>query len=133
MSTIKVAFGTATGNNGSTIASYNAEIVGKGLVTNGQNSTFGLIDFVGSATVRATVTDSRGMTSAPVDVSINVIDYFLPIVTNLKITRAQSDPNIFQLSPIVKIAPLMVGGVQKNQLKITTSVAPYDTHLSTYQ
>lgn len=131
LSTIKVTFGTATGNNGSTIASYNAEIVGKGLVTNGQNSTFGLIDFVGSATVRATVTDSRGMTSAPVDIPINVIDYFLPFVTSLKVTRAQSDPNIFQLSPIVKIAPLMVGGVQKNQLKITTSVAPYDTKVYT--
>ncbi len=52
-------------------------------------------------------------------------------MTNLKITRAQSDPNIFQLSPIVKIAPLMVGGVQKNQLKITTSVAPYDTKVYT--
>lgn len=123
----KVTFGTATGKNGSTIKSYNAEVVGKNKFITGNGSNFDMLDFTGSAVIRATVTDSRGLTSAPVDTTINVLDYFLPQTISLKITRAQSDPNIFQLSPIVEIAPLTVGGVQKNQLKIKVEVAPYDT------
>ncbi|OHX26867.1 hypothetical protein BKX95_07995 [Streptococcus iniae] len=126
LSNVKVSFSGATGSNGATIVGYRAEIVGKGNVTTANGGTLGMMDYVGSATVRATVTDSRGLTSAPVDVSINVIDYFLPIATNFKVTRAKSNPNILQLSPIVKIAPLMVGGIQKNQLKLKVEVAPYD-------
>lgn len=127
----KVTFGTATGKNGSTIKSYNAEVVGKNKFITGNGSNFDMLDFTGSAVIRATVTDSRGLTSAPVDTTINVLDYFLPQTISLKITRAQSDPNIFQLSPIVEIAPLTVGGVQKNQLKIKVEVAPYDTGVYT--
>lgn len=127
MSRPKVTFGTATGKNGSTIKSYNAEVVGKNKFITGNGSNFDMLDFTGSAVIRATVTDSRGLTSAPVDTTINVLDYFLPQTISLKITRAQSDLNIFQLSPIVEIAPLKVGGVQKNQLKIKVEVAPYDT------
>lgn len=131
MSRPKVTFGTATGKNGSTIKSYNAEVVGKNKFITGNGSNFDMLDFTGSAVIRATVTDSRGLTSAPVDTTINVLDYFLPQTLSLKITRAQSDPNIFQLSPIVEIAPLTVGGVQKNQLKIKVEVAPYDTGVYT--
>lgn len=131
MSRPKVTFGTATGKNGSTIKSYNAEVVGKNKFITGNGSNFDMLDFTGSAVIRATVTDSRGLTSAPVDTTINVLDYFLPQTISLKITRAQSDPNIFQLSPIVEIAPLTVGGVQKNQLKIKVEVAPYDTGVYT--
>lgn len=127
MSRPKVTFGTATGKNGSTIKSYNAEVVGKNKFITGNGSNFDMLDFTGSAVIRATVTDSRGLTSAPVDTTINVLDYFLPQTLSLKITRAQSDPNVFQLSPIVEIAPLTVGGIQKNQLKIKVEVAPYDT------
>lgn len=131
MSRPKVTFGTATGKNGSTIKSYNAEVVGKNKFITGNGSNFDMLDFTGSAVIRATVTDSRGLTSAPIDTTINVLDYFLPQTLSLKITRAQSDPNIFQLSPIVEIAPLTVGGVQKNQLKIKVEVAPYDTGVYT--
>lgn len=131
MSRPKVTFGTATGKNGSTIKSYNAEVVGKNKFITGNGSNFDMLDFTGSAVIRATVTDSRGLTSAPIDTTINVLDYFLPQTISLKITRAQSDPNIFQLSPIVEIAPLTVGGVQKNQLKIKVEVAPYDTGVYT--
>lgn len=131
MSRPKVTFGTATGKNGSTIKSYNAEVVGKNKFITGNGSNFDMLDFTGSAVIRATVTDSRGLTSAPVDTTINVLDYFLPQVVSAKITRAQSDPNVFQLSPIVEIAPLTVGGIQKNQLKIKVEVAPYDTGIYT--
>ncbi|MGT2753224.1 DUF859 family phage minor structural protein [Streptococcus porcinus] len=131
MSRPKVIFGTATGKNGSKIVSYNAEVVGKNKFITGNGSNFDMLDFAGAATIRATVTDSRGLTSSPVDVSINVIDYFLPIVTSAKIIRAQSNPDILQVLPFVEIAPLMVGGIQKNQLKMSVSVAPYNTGVYT--
>ncbi|HGI1765911.1 TPA: DUF859 family phage minor structural protein [Streptococcus agalactiae] len=127
MSKLKVSFGNSAGANGSTISSYNAEIVGKGKAIFGNSSVFDMLDFVGVATIRATVTDSRGLTSEPVDVSINVIDYFLPIVTSAKIVRSQQNPDILQVLPFIEIAPVMVGGIQKNQLKMSVSVAPYNT------
>ncbi|HGD1229775.1 TPA: DUF859 family phage minor structural protein [Streptococcus agalactiae] len=127
MSKLKVSFGNSAGANGSTISLYNAEIVGKGKAIFGNSSVFDMLDFVGVATIRATVTDSRGLTSEPVDVSINVIDYFLPIVTSAKIVRSQQNPDILQVLPFIEIAPVMVGGIQKNQLKMSVSVAPYNT------
>ncbi|HEN6738979.1 TPA: hypothetical protein U7H32_001622 [Streptococcus agalactiae] len=127
MSKLKVSFGNSAGANGSTISSYNAEIVGKGKAIFGNGSVFDMLDFVGVATIRATVTDSRGLTSEPVDVSINVIDYFLPIVTSAKIVRSQQNPDILQVLPFIEIAPVMVGGIQKNQLKMSVFVAPYNT------
>lgn len=127
MSKLKVSFGNSAGANGSTISSYNAEIVGKGKAIFGNSSVFDMLDFVGVATIRATVTDSRGLTSEPVDVSINVIDYFLPIVTSAKIVRSQQNPDILQVLPFIEIAPVMVGGIQKNRLKMSVSVAPYNT------
>ncbi|HGD5159520.1 TPA: DUF859 family phage minor structural protein [Streptococcus agalactiae] len=127
MSKLKVSFGNSAGANGSTISSYNAEIVGKGKAIFGNSSVFDMLDFVGVATIRATVTDSRGLTSEPVDVSINVIDYFLPIVTSAKIVRSQQNPDILQVLPFIEIAPVMVGGIQKNQLKMSVSVALYNT------
>ncbi|HGC9217525.1 TPA: DUF859 family phage minor structural protein, partial [Streptococcus agalactiae] len=127
ISKVKVDFGSAIGNNGSTITSYNAEIVGKSNSIIGNGSVFDKLDFFGSATIRATVTDSRGLTSEPVDTKINVIDYFLPIVTSAKVVRSQQNPDILQVLPFVKIAPIIVGGIQKNQLKMSVSVAPYNT------
>ncbi len=127
MSKLKVSFGNSAGANGSTISSYNAEIVEKGKAIFGNGSVFDMLDFVGTATIRATVTDSRGLTSEPVDTKINVIDYFLPIVTSAKVVRSQQNPDILQVLPFVKIAPIIVGGIQKNQLKMSVSVAPYNT------
>ncbi|HEN3143849.1 TPA: hypothetical protein U4W96_000150 [Streptococcus agalactiae] len=131
LSKVKVSFGASTGNNGSTISAYYAEVVGKSKSITVNGGSFDMLDFAGSATIRATVTDSRGLTSAPVDVSINVIDYFLPIVTSAKIVRSQHNPDILQVLPFVEIAPVMVGGIQKNQLKMSVSVAPYNTGIYT--
>ncbi|MFX7125232.1 DUF859 family phage minor structural protein, partial [Acinetobacter baumannii] len=56
MSKLKVSFGNSAGANGSTISSYNAEIVEKGKAIFGNGSVFDMLDFVGTATIRATVT-----------------------------------------------------------------------------
>ncbi|WP_242017899.1 DUF859 family phage minor structural protein, partial [Streptococcus agalactiae] len=51
ISKVKVDFGSAIGNNGSTITSYNAEIVGKSNSIIGNGSVFDKLDFFGSATI----------------------------------------------------------------------------------
>ena len=61
MSDIKVTFDGATGIYGSTIKNYRAEIVGGNQAVNSNNGTFGIMNFNGQVTIRATVTDSRGL------------------------------------------------------------------------
>ena len=78
LSNVKATFNNASGAYGSTISNYRAEIVGQNLSTTSNGGTLGLMNFSGAATVRATVTDSRGRTSNPVDVAINVLPYFTP-------------------------------------------------------
>ena len=81
MSNIQVTFNNASGAYGSTISSYRAEIVGKNQSTNSNNGFLGMMNFNGTVTIRATVTDSRGRTSNAVDVKVTVINYFTPQIS----------------------------------------------------
>ena len=78
LSNVQVAFNGASGVYGSTISSYRAEILGKNQNTNSNNGLLGTMNFNGAVTIRATVTDSRGRTSDPVDVQATVLEYFTP-------------------------------------------------------
>lgn len=118
LSNIAVNFTGATGAYGSTIQSYKAEIVGKNQSTNINGGTLGIMNYNGTLTVRSTVTDSRGRTSAPVDTTINVIEYFLPIFY-YEASRIGSDSQTIQVKRNAKIAPIAVGGTQKNTMTIT--------------
>lgn len=128
LSNIAVNFTGATGAYGSTIQAYKAEIVGKNQSTNSNGGTLGIMNYNGSYTIRSTVTDSRGRTSAPVDTTINVIEYFLPIFY-YEASRIGSDSQTIQVKRNAKIAPISVGGSQKNTMTITfrTSLAGKNT------
>lgn len=128
LSNIAVNFTGATGAYGSTIQAYKAEIVGKNQSTNSNGGTLGIMNYNGTYTVRATVTDSRGRTSAPLDTTINVIEYFLPIFY-YEASRIGSDSQTIQVKRNAKIAPISVGGTQKNTMTITfrTSLAGKNT------
>lgn len=128
LSNIAVSFSGASGTYGSTIQAYKAEIVGKNQSTNSNGGTLGIMNYFGSYTVRSTVTDSRGRTSAPVDTTINVIEYFLPVFY-YEASRIGSDSQTIQVKRNAKIAPIMVGGTQKNTMTITfrTSLAGKNT------
>ncbi|OHY31330.1 hypothetical protein BI362_03180 [Streptococcus parauberis] len=128
LSNIAVNFSGASGTYGSTIQAYKAEIVGKNQSTNVNGGTLGIMNYFGSYIVRATVTDSRGRTSAPLDTTINVIEYFLPI-NYFEASRIGSDSQTIQVKRNAKIAPIMVGGTQKNTMTITfrTSLAGKNT------
>lgn len=118
MSNIQVAFNNASGSYGSTISSYRAEIVGKNQSTNSNNGLLGIMNFNGRVTIRASITDSRGRTSNTVDVQANVINYFTPQLS-FSAQRSGSTSTTVTVTRNARIAPLTVGGNQKNRMTIS--------------
>ena len=118
LSNVKVAFNGANGAYGSTISSYRAEILGKNQNTNSNNGLLGMMNFNGAVTIRATVTDSRGRTSDPVDIQATVLEYFTPQLS-FSAQRSGSGNTTITVTRNAKIAPLVVGGNQKNTMKLT--------------
>ncbi|MDW8592805.1 DUF859 family phage minor structural protein [Streptococcus suis] len=123
ISDIQVGFNGAVGSYGSTIAGYRAEIVNRNLSTNSNGGRLGMMNFNGSATIRASVVDSRGRWSDTRDVTINVIEYFAPILS-FTAQRTRQTPNIIQINRNAKIAPITLSGSQKNIMTLTFKVAP---------
>lgn len=118
MSNVKVAFNNASGAYSSTISNYRAEIVGKNLSTTSNGGSLGMMNFNGSVTVRATVTDSRGRTSDPVEIPVNVLPYFTPHMS-FTAQRSGSVSTTLTVTRNARIAPLTVGGKQKNKMIIS--------------
>lgn len=118
LSNIKVTFNNASGSYGSTISSYRAEIVGKNQSTNSNNGLLGIMNFNGKVTIRASVTDSRGRTSNTVDVQATVINYFTPQLS-FSARRSGSTSTTVTVTRNARIAPLTVGGSQKNRMTIS--------------
>lgn len=134
LSNPQVVFGGASGVYGSTITGYKAEIVGKNQSTNADGGTLGVMNYSGEVTIRASVTDSRGRTSNTVDKTITVIPYFAPVLS-FTATRSGAQNTTLTINRNAKIAPLAVGGVQKNKMTLTFKTAPlgstsYTTNLS---
>ena len=128
VSDIKVAFNSAAGIQGSTITGYYAEIVNKNQSTNTNNGNLGLINWNGSAQVKAWVTDSRGRSSNTVTTNITVLEYFLPTLTFTAVRGSdnQSSDKIV-VTRTAKIAPLKIGELQKNTFKLSFKTAPFGT------
>ena len=122
ISNIQVNFNGASGAYGSTITGYKAEIVNRNLVTNSNGGTLGMMNFNGSATIRASVVDSRGRQSDTRDVTINVIEYFAPAFS-FTAFRTRETPNIIQVVRNAKIAPITLSGSQKNVMTLSFKVA----------
>ena len=118
MSNIQVAFNNASGSYGSTISSYRAEIVGKNQSTNSNNGRLGIMNFNGTVTIRASITDSRGRTSNTVDVQATIINYFTPQLS-FSARRSGSTSTTVTVTRNARIAPLTVGGSQKNRMRIS--------------
>ncbi|QBX15810.1 DUF859 family phage minor structural protein [Streptococcus equinus] len=118
LSNIKVAFNNASGAYSSTISNYHAEIVDKNMTTTSNGGALGMMNFNGSATVRATVTDSRGRTSDPVEVEVDVLPYFTPQLS-FTAQRSGSAGTTVTVTRNAKIAPLTVGDKQKNTMKLS--------------
>ena len=116
LSDIAVTFVGAKGVDGSTVTGYYAEIVDKKQSTNQNGGRLGPMEFKGSATIRAKVIDSRGRASEYVEKTINVIEYFTPVLS-ISASRVGADNSKVQIIRNCKISPVVVDGVQKNAIK----------------
>ncbi|MFU2163874.1 DUF859 domain-containing protein [Streptococcus pluranimalium] len=126
ISNIKVTFDGGAGSYGSTITGYKAEIVGKNQTTNVNGGTLGIMNYNGTITVRASVSDSRGRWSDTKDVSVTVLEYFAPALS-FSIARTGSTSSTLTVTRNAKVAPLSVGGVQKNTMTLSFKVARLGT------
>lgn len=126
ISNIRVFFTGQAGAYGSKITGYRAEIVNKNQVTTQDGGALGVLNFTGSATIRASVCDSRGRWSTPKDVTINVLEYFAPVLS-FSAVRTRENPNTIQVVRNVAVAPINQGG-QKNLLNLKFKVAPLNTN-----
>lgn len=123
ISNVQVTFNGASGSYGSSITGYKAEIVGKNQATDSNGGNLGMMNFNGSATIRASVVDSRGRWSDTIDVTINVIEYFAPILS-FSALRTRETPSTIQIVRNAKIAPITLSGGQKNVMTLAFKVAP---------
>lgn len=123
ISNVQVTFNGASGSYSSSIVGYKAEIVNRNQVTTSNGGTLGIMNFNGSATIRASVIDSRGRQSDTRDITINVIEYFAPILSFTAV-RTRETPSIIQIVRNAKIAPITLSGSQKNVMTLTFKVAP---------
>ncbi|WP_449456948.1 DUF859 family phage minor structural protein [Streptococcus suis] len=127
VSNIAVHFGQATGAYGSTITGYHAEIVGKNQSTSQNGGSLGIMNYHGQVTIRARVTDSRGRTSNTIERTVTVLEYFAPAF-NFSVERSGATSSTFSILRNARIAPLTVGGSQRNTMTLTFRVAPADSN-----
>lgn len=121
LSNIKVDFGKATGKYGSSIVRYHAEIVDKNQSIDTNGGLLGIMDYTGAATIRANVIDSRGKTSNTIEKTINLLEYFAPIL-NFDTVRSGGNADTLTVTRNAKIAPLTVDGTQKNKMTLKFKV-----------
>lgn len=117
LSRVKATVTGASGIYGSTIKSYSINVVNQNLTLTENGGVFDYFKNNGTFTVRATVTDSRGRTSANKDVTINVREYFTP-VGGLSVVRSGTNKDKLTVTRNAKVAPLNICGVNKNTLSI---------------
>lgn len=117
LSRVKATVTGAAGVYGSTIKSYSITVVNQNLTLTENGGVFDYFKNNGTFIVRATVTDSRGMTSVNKDVTINVREYFSP-VGGFSVSRSGTNKDKLTVTRNAKVAPLNIGGVNKNKLSI---------------
>lgn len=122
ISDIKVTFNGASGTYGSKITGYRAEIVGKNNIVTENGGRLGMMNFEGSASIRAYVIDSRGQRSDVKTVNINVLEYFAPSFS-FSALRTREHPNVLQVIRNARIAPITQSGRQRNTMALSFKVA----------
>lgn len=117
LSRVKATVTGASGAYGSSIKSYSITVVDQNLTVTTNGGVFDYFKNNGTFTVRATVTDSRGRTSANRDVTINVREYFSPVGW-FSVARSGTNKDKLTVTRNAKVAPLNIGGANRNTLSI---------------
>lgn len=126
ISNIKATINGAAGTYGSSIKSTLIEIEGKGISSSSNPASFTDLNFNGAVKLKATVTDSRGRKSAVKELAINLLEYFAPAIS-IHAYRTREYPDKIQVLRTWKIAPLSVGGVQRNKAVLKFRAAPLNS------
>lgn len=113
ISKVKVNFGVAQGVRGSTIKGYKAVVLGSNQTVTENNGTFGVIDRSGEVTIRATVIDSRGRESAPIDKKVRIEAYHAPVLS-FGVRRSGALQDVLLVNRNAKVASLG----NKNRMKL---------------
>lgn len=124
LSQIRVTFNDARGVNGSKITGYYAEIAGENQSINSNNGIFQPVATQKDKqiTIRARVSDSRNQWSDWKETKVTILYYFNPVL-RFDVSRSGAQADTFTIKRWAKVAPLTVGGLQKNTLKLTFRVA----------
>lgn len=117
LSRVKATVTGAVGAYGSTIKSYSITVVDQNLTVTTNGGVFDYFKNNGTFTVRATVTDSRGRTSANRDVTIYVREYFSPVGW-FSVSRSGTNRDKLTVTRNAKVAPINIGGANRNTLSI---------------
>lgn len=126
ISDIAVTFNGAVGSYGSQITGYRAELVNRQQAVTSNGGRLGMMNFTGSAIIRASVVDSRGRQSDTRDITITVLEYFAPTLSFTAL-RTRELPNIIQIVRQARIAPIRQNGRQRNVMTLSFKVAPFGT------
>ena len=105
------------GTYGSTIKNFYAEVIDQKMSIASNGATFPFFKNYGDFQVQAYVIDSRGLKSNIVTVPIKVIQYFPPAFS-FEAFRGGGDQQTIIVRRNVRIAPIMINGVQKNTLSL---------------
>lgn len=126
LSRVKATVTGASGVYGSTINTYSISVVNQNMTINTNGGVFDFFKNNGTFIVRAVVTDSRGRTSENKDVTIKVKEYFSP-TGSFDVVRSGTNKDKLTVTRNAKVAPLNIGGVNQNSLKIQFKYALHNS------
>nr|DAS47534.1 MAG TPA: protein of unknown function DUF859 [Caudoviricetes sp.] len=132
LSKIYARFENVQARFGASITGYFMEIVGNNNTISAPSGTFREISVNKDTqfTLRGYVEDSRGIISDSYETTITVLNYFSPTL-KFEVTRSGATNSTLTIKRFVKVAPLMVNGVQKNPMKLTFTTRQVDSDTET--
>lgn len=124
LSRVRTTLTGTSGAYGSTVSSCKIEVDGQNMILTQNGGVFDYFKNSGTFTIRANVTDSRGMVSDSFVKTIKVLDYFTPVI-DFSVARSGVNQDILTVTRTARIAPLIIDGVQKNTFDLKFKFAPH--------
>ncbi|QDP43720.1 putative tail protein [Streptococcus phage P738] len=124
LSRVRATLTGTSGAYGSTVLSCKIEVDGQNMILTQNGGVFDFFKNSGTFTIRANVTDSRGMVSDSFVKTIKVLSYFTPVI-DFSVARSGVNQDILTVTRTAKIAPLIIDGVQKNTFDLKFKFAPH--------
>lgn len=101
LSDIQLKINGASGAKSSTINSYKINL--NGVDYSSATANTGIINWSGTKTITATITDSRGRTAVKT-LNISVLDYTKPNITQFRVDRCNSDGSLNAMGTYAKVS-----------------------------